>query len=216
MNDDTETELATIEAPAFLDDPRVLAYLDKTDANMNRLAVEPDGRLFAFSKANPEALCRFPLVDMVALAFPAYAEKPKRPAVQKVEGRPLPKTGNPAPGSALDKFVRGVTGGPPMIYLPDGRREAAHKLIKLGPLTHVPVVDEGRTLLGFAEVPDAAYRQMVESDLRPDRLMWKLDDEGQITTRIHRSQIDTYTRRVQDVLGELGIEAAVSLRGLRY
>lgn len=63
-----------IEAPEYLNDPEVLAYLEGTDADMGRLVLEEDGKLWAYSRRSPESLCKACLIDMVALTFPRYAD----------------------------------------------------------------------------------------------------------------------------------------------
>ena len=67
-----EYDTQEIEAPAFLNDPKVMAYLEGTDADINRLVLEDNGKLWAYSKRTPGALCRSNLEAMVAVAFPSY------------------------------------------------------------------------------------------------------------------------------------------------
>lgn len=69
---DTHIETQEIEVPGFLTDPKVLAYLEGTDADIDRLVLEEDNKLWAYSKRTPGDLCRSSLEDMVAVAFPSY------------------------------------------------------------------------------------------------------------------------------------------------
>ena len=67
-----EYDTQEIEAPDFLNDPKVLAYLEGTDADINRLVLEDDGKLWAYSKRAPGDLCLSNLEAKVAAAFPSY------------------------------------------------------------------------------------------------------------------------------------------------
>ena len=67
-----EYDTQEIEAPAFLNDPKVMAYLEGTDTDINRLVLENDGKLWAHSKRTPGALCRSNLEAIVAVGFPSY------------------------------------------------------------------------------------------------------------------------------------------------
>ena len=53
-----EYDAQEIKAPAFLNDPKVLAYLEGTDADIDRLVLEEDGKLWAYSKRTPGDMCR--------------------------------------------------------------------------------------------------------------------------------------------------------------
>ena len=67
-----EHDTQEIEAPGFLNDPKVLTYLEGIDADINRLVLEEDGKLWAYLKHAPRDLCRDNLEAMVAVAFPSY------------------------------------------------------------------------------------------------------------------------------------------------
>jgi hypothetical protein len=67
-----ENETQEIEAPGFMNDPKVLAYLEGTDADISRLVLKDNDKLWAYSKRAPADLCRSSLEDLVAVAFPAY------------------------------------------------------------------------------------------------------------------------------------------------
>ena len=215
MNDHHQTE--TIEAPAYLDDPKVLAYLSKTDADLDRLALE-DGLLWAYSKTNPDQLCRQSLIDMVALAFPGYAETPKpspvlAPAVVQ-QDQPWKIKGGIKPGRP---FAAPTTGKAlPSLRMPGGRTVVATKLIQeTATAVKVPVSDSGRKLLGYARVTRADYDALRASRMYPDTLMWNLDDGGNVVCRVKRNPSDPYGQRVNDLMGELGLRGFATFEPLR-
>lgn len=228
MNTIAETE--EIEAPAYLDDPKVLAYLKGTDADMDRLVLD-DGKLWAYSKRSPEALCRVPLLDMVALAFPKYAQTPQtaaepsvapevttalpaslqRPkAHQRAGGLPCavvtaPVTGTPR--GLLAAFKSGKTGGRPMIKV-DGKRVPCPSPSAQDGLVRVAVAAH-QMLLGYALLPRAAYNLLVKSSLRPDTLMFNLTD-GVVTTRVRKDAEDPFAQPVDALLRALGSDSRIT------
>lgn len=232
MNTIIETE--EIEAPAYLDDPKVLAYLSGTDADLDRLVLEDDGMLWAYSKRSPEDLCRFPLLSMVTLAFPKYAPSPQTPpaypeatvapmAQPAVPERPKasqrPRSGPcasavPVTGAArgmLAAFKNGRTGGRPMVKM-DGQRVPCPAPEAVGENMHIVVVAD-LVFQGYALVPRSAYKLMADSTLRPDTLMFKLVD-GLVTTQVRKSADDTYAQPVVSLLAELGSDTRIVCHGL--
>ena len=67
-----EYDRQEIEASSFLNDPKVLAYLEDADADIKRLVLEEDRKLWAYFRRTPGDLCRSNLEAMVAVAFPCY------------------------------------------------------------------------------------------------------------------------------------------------
>ncbi|PZQ74910.1 MAG: hypothetical protein DI563_11025 [Variovorax paradoxus] len=226
---DTETTTIEIEAPAFLDDPKVLAYLAGTDADLDRFALEDDGKLWAYSKRAPENLCRAPLVDIVALAFPKYAEpttgtpaasvaplppRPSyvtpntpRPARKAPPHRAVPKTGE-ARGLLAD-FKAGKTGMPPPRIFIDGTLQRCPAPALKGSMARIAVA-EARKFRGYAVLDRQAFETLRQSSHRPDSYLFNLVD-GVATTRVRRSFSDPYTQPVDALLAELGSAARVRL-----
>lgn len=229
MNTIIETE--EIDAPAYLDDPKVLAYLSGTDADLDRLVLEEDGMLWAYSKRSPEDLCRFPLLSMVTVAFPKYAQAPQTPpaapvaavaplalptspkrstAYQRPRSGPcaaaVPVTG--APRGMLAAFKSGRTGGRPMVRI-NGQRVPCPAPEPVGDIVRIIVVAD-LVFQGYAVVPRSAYKLMVKSALRPDTLMFNLTDDV-VTTRVRKSPDDTYVQPVDSLLAELGSDARITL-----
>ena len=215
MNDDNPTE--TIEAPAYLDDPKVLTYLKKVDADIDHMFLdEESGKLWPYRISNPKQEHRQCLEDLVALAFPAYFQAP--PAmVGANEFLDRFKTSTAGFSSAqLEKF-KSTPKRVPIVTLPDGQRRNPFKLVVSGAkLTELPLCRMGdhkeRRLVGFARLPTAAYARLLESGANPDRSLWALDDQGHPCTRVKRSVTDWFYQRVADLMGELGIPGEVSVR----
>ena len=229
-NTNTDTATIEIEAPAFLDDPKVLAFLEGTDADLSRLVLEDDGKLWAYSKRAPDGLCKAPLVDMVALAFPKYTEpttavlaplaapaplpasvgvpktpKAKRGPVDSVG--PIPKTGE-ARGFLAD-FKAGKTGSaPPRVFI-RGTLDRCPPPILDGTTARIAVA-QSRNLIGYALLDQRAFEMLRQSSHRPDSYLFNLDN-GVATTRVRRSASDPYVQPVDALLAELGSAARVRL-----
>ena len=212
-----------IEAPAYLDDPKVLTYLDGTDADLGRLVLEDDGKLWAYSKRDPGALCALCLLDMVTLAFPRYAPPAASPeALQASE--PIPATPTPAkrprraalpfpiPKTGTSKSLL-LTGGStlPRIWI-NGVKRVPPMPDTSGPLTKVALQDSKGVLAGYAVLPTIDYCKLTNTpEIRADTLLWSMTEGGEVTTRVRGSPGDPYVQPVDALLAELGIEARVSL-----
>lgn len=231
---DIETTTIEIDAPAFLDDPKVLAYLAGTDADLDRLVLEDDGKLWAYSKRAPESLCRAPLVDIVALAFPKYAEPasvpqeapvsfaesaspvaapsappkaPKPPRSRTGSETSIAKTGE-ARGLLAD-FKAGKTGMPPPRIFIDGTLKRCPAPAVDGSMARVAVAED-RKFKGYAVLDRLAFETLRKSPHRPDSYLFNLVD-GVATTRVRRSFSDPYVQPVDALLSELGSPARVRL-----
>lgn len=230
-------ETEEMEAPAFLADPKVLAYLEGTDADMSRLVLEEDGLLWAYSRRSPAAVCRCPLLEMVALAFPKYAPVsqapqatqapqaaaempkpppatpavPKRPrAPRKAGGKPCGLGPVPTTGVArglLGALSSNKTGGPPRITI-NGERRVCPPPVQHGETMRV-VVAADRVCVGFANLSRSAYDLLNGSTLRPDTLMFNLVD-GLVTTRVRGGPGDPRVLAVDLLLAALGSDAHIS------
>lgn len=217
MNTTDNTTTEEIEAPAYLDDPKVLKYLSGTDANLDRLVLE-DGKLWAYSKRSPENLCALPLFDLVVVAFPSYApavpKSPEVPAVtpappvesrspqtpSKVLKRPtdplpsIPKTGAPtgllvAGASTLPRvWIDGIKRLPPMPKVD-------------GETIRVALQDSTRTLAGYAVLGVADYKKMIQlPGVRVDSILWNLDADGEVAARVCGGPGGPEVRRVSQML----------------
>lgn len=225
----TDTAIIEIEAPAFLDDPKVLAFLEGTDANISRLVLE-DGKLWAYSKRAPDSLCKASLIDMVALAFPKYAEpapavlvpslaaaEPCAPAAplkaRKAKRGPLDSFGIPKTGEArglLADFKAGKTGSaPPRVFI-RGTLDRCPPPILDGTTARIAVA-QSRNLIGYALLDQRAFEMLRQSSYRPDSYLFNLVD-GVATTRVRRSVSDPYVQSVDALLAELGSAARVRLK----
>lgn len=228
-------ETEEMEAPAFLADPKVLAYLEGTDADMSRLVLEEDGLLWAYSRRSPAALCRCPLLEMVALAFPRYAPAsqapqavaempkpppatpsvPKRPrAPRKAGGKPCALGPIPTTGVArglLGALSSNKTGGPPRITI-NGERRVCPPPAEHGETMRV-VVATDRVCVGFANLSRSAYDLLTGSTLRPDTLMFNLMD-GLVTTRVRGGPGEPRVQGVDLLLAELGSIDRLFLEGI--
>lgn len=218
-------ETEEMEAPAFLADPKVLTYLAGTDADLSRLVLEEDGMLWAYSKRNPSALFRCSLLDLVAVAFPAYATapapqpvapappcyveppapKPKAKAKQAETPVAIPKTGE---AKGLLASSKGGGDRRPWIIV-NGERMRCPKPTVDGSSIKVAVVTEG-TLTGFAVLDRAAYNRMNTNPNRPDTLMFNMLG-GEVTTRMRPGLTAPYPTPLGPLLVSLGSEVLVIL-----
>jgi hypothetical protein len=237
MTDYTTEE---ITAPAYLDDPKVMAYLAGTDANTDRLVLEEDGQLWTYSRRSPEDLCRSPLLSMVTVAFPRYAAAvpwtpvavskpiavpmappsiPRSPSARgKARGAmcpvalaaSLPKTG--AAGGLLADFVAGKADRRPRINVGVARVLCPQPRYADDSVYVVVVADH--TLQGYAKLQRSDFALLDTSTLRPDTMMFKLIDGG-ITTRIRKSPGDFYVQAVDALIVELGGVGRISFERLQ-
>jgi hypothetical protein len=202
-----------------------------TDADLDRLVLEEDGMLWAYSKHSPEDLCRFPLMSMVAVAFPKYASAPQTPpahpaaavaptaspvapkrptASQRPRSGPctaaVPVTGTPR--GMLAAFKSGKTCGRSIVRISD-QRVPCPAPEPVGESMQVVLIAD-LVLQGYAVVPRSAHRLMAKSALRPDRLMFNLID-GVVTTLVRKSPDDPYVQPVDSLLDEIGSNAHIAL-----
>lgn len=234
MTDYTTEEIA---APAYLDDPKVMAYLAGTDANTDRLVLEEDGQLWAYSRRSPEDLCRSPLLSMVTLAFPRYAAAStcelvavatpiavpmappsisKAPRTRRKAPCPLgyltamPVTG--APRGLLGDFVAGKVDRRPRITVGGAQVPCPQPRYADDSVYVVVVADH--TLQGYAKLQRSDFALLDTSTLRPDTMMFKLID-GEVTTRIRKSPSDFYVQAVDALIVELGGVGRISFERLQ-
>ena len=235
MNDDHQTQ--TVEAPAYLDDPKVLAYLKKVDADVENLFLdEESGKLWPYRISDSKQEHRQSLEDLVALAFPKYfqayavvveQEQPAKPAMAEPELDMFARFKKAvADGKAVASKCRPIgflaqsnSGGGnriPRVKNQDGTKTNPRRIMVFGSTTtEVPLVtmhDMERVLVGFAVLPSQAYDRLQYSGANPDRFLWVLDAEGHPCTRVKRSQTDWFYQRIAELLGELGIPGEVSVR----
>lgn len=218
-----QCETEEIEVPAFLADPKVLAYLDGTDADLSRLVLEEDGMLWAYSKRDPGALCRCPLLDLVAVAFPAYATAPEPVAARstlwaaeppptakpKTRAKPTPLA-IPKTGAARGLLASLKHGGDrrPWIVI-NGERQRCPKPAVDGVSVKVALVTEG-TLTGFVVLDRGAFNLLGRSPDRLDTLMFNMLG-GEVTTRVRREPGAPYAAPLAALLADLGSEARVTV-----
>lgn len=215
-------EIAEVEAPAFLNDPKVLAYLEGTDADMSRLVLEEDDKLWAYSKRNPHSLCRCSLEDLVVLAFPAYLPATATPASKAAPAvkTPAPRSKAPAKpkkpqalsvvipttGTAKGLLAARQGDGRPYLLINGSAQPCPLPVIE-GDTVQVCLAERKR-LVGRVCLGKPAFDLLVNSPDRLDTWLFNLIN-GQVTTRARSGTGDVAARPLQKVLAELGSNAPI-------
>ena len=239
MTDYTTEE---ITAPDYLNDPKVLAFLSGTDADLDRLVLEEDGKLWAHSKRTPADLCRRSLEDMVSVAFPCYfmpqvlasaeaapALPEASPVVQATPAPPVPRKGSqrhrstlvdllpiPVTGAARGLLSAKVNGGCNVPHITiDGVQRIPPKPTRRGSDTVICTKDFGGSLAGHAVIDAEAFQRLVSSPhIRADSMLWTVRDDGEVTTRVRGRPGIPEVRAVNDLLREMRCVHRVRLEPL--
>ena len=242
-----EYDAQEIKAPAFLNDPKVLAYLKGTDADIDRLVLEEDGKLWAYSKRTSGDLCRSSLEDMVAVAFPSYfmaavvpvtvtvaapavrpsaPTKPKTPKVatldlktlramkpMKTPASRLAPMRIPVTGAARGLLASGVTGnGCTPSVMVNGVRHMAPKPLIEGDHIKVALRDTKGVLVGCAVLSTADYTTLTDTPaIKADTMLWTLNPDGGVTTRVRGNLQAIEVRAVNDLLIGIRSESRVAV-----
>ena len=244
-----EYDAQEIKAPAFLADPKVLAYLEGTDADIDRLVLEEDNKLWAYSKRTPDDLCRSSLEDMVAVAFPSYfmaavvpvavavpvaapavrppaPAKPKTPKVatldlktlramkpMKTPASRLAPMRIPVTGAARGLLASGLTGnGHPPSVMVNGVRHMVPKPLIEGDHIKVALRDTKGVLVGCAVLSTADYTMLTDTPaIKADTMLWTLNPDGEVTTRVRGNPQVIEVRAVNDLLIGIRSESRVAV-----